>query len=218
MEQHQKWYASGHFAARLKDWGRWCVVRPYFDSRLDVPLGYGMANCVPLELQDEIPGQRPFTTEVKTSSGETHDSSVQNIVRGLIKVKGQRSPNVRSAFDPDTMWHSGPTGIRWVTVIVTFPVSVTLCKVCIHSQYSGQYHMATAVRVQAMQSNGFKDVCQQPLLTRDASIRFPSTTNQTRRFHFGAGTSRQVVIRGLAFFSPGCEIFRPAYPHNPEMF
>lgn len=193
-------------------------ARLYFDSRLDVPLGYRMANCVPLELQGEIPGQRPFTIDVKTSSSETHDSSVEHIVHGLIKVKGQRSPKIRSAFDPDTMWHSGLASTRWVTVTVTFPVSVTLCKVFIHSQYSGQYHMATAARVQAMQSNGFKDVCQQPLLTRDACLRFPSTTAQTWRFHLRAGKSRQVVIRGLRFFCPGCEIFCPDYPYDPEMF
>lgn len=192
--------------------------RLYFDSRLDVPLGYRMGNCVPLALQDEIPGQRPFTIKVETSSGETHGSSIENIVHGLIKVKGQRSPKIRSAFDPHTMWHSGVTSTGWVTTTVTFPVSVTLCKVCIHSQYSGQYHMATALRVQAMRSNGLKDVCQQPLFTRDAFVEFPPTTTQTWRLHFRPGNSRQVVIRGLRFFSPGREIFCSDYPYNPDMF
>ncbi len=193
-------------------------ARLYFDSKVDVPLVYKMGSFVRLALEDEIPGQRPFTIKVKTSSGEAHGSSVENIVHGLITVKGQRSPKIRSAFDPHTMWHSGVTNAGWVTVTVTFPVSVTLCKVCIHSQYSGQYHRATAVRVQAMQSSGFKDVCQQPLFTRDAFIEFPPTIAQTWRFHFRAGTSRQVVIRGLRFFSPGGEIFCRDYPYNPDMF
>lgn len=80
--------------------------RLYSDSRLDVPLGYRMGSGVPSALQDEIPGQRPFTIEVKTSSDEMHSSSVQDVVLGVIKAKGRRSPKIRSAFDRHTMWHS----------------------------------------------------------------------------------------------------------------
>ena len=61
-------------------------------------------------------------------------------------------------------------------------------------------------------------ICSEDLESRDEYVEFSETTARTWRFHFKAGPSGYVVIRGIRFFSSLCEIFCPDYPYNPDIF
>jgi hypothetical protein len=180
----------------------------YFDPAIDIPSGYKIHKiAIRLDLPGKFPGQKDYQIRVETDSGETNDSSISNIVHNMIRPKN-------SGFNAHRMWHSQITETGWVSATLTFPVSVTLCKVAVHSQHSGKYHRAYEVRIQAGQEEGFVDVCQEPLTSADAYVSFPKHKSAVWRFFFRAGSSKQVVIRGLRFFSsPTNEIFCPTYPY-----
>ncbi|GAH40132.1 unnamed protein product, partial [marine sediment metagenome] len=180
----------------------------YFDPATDIPSDYKIHKiAIRLELPGKFPGQKDYQIKVETDSGETNDSSISNIVHNMIKPKD-------SGFNTHRMWHSQITETGWVSATLTFPVPVTLCKVAVHSQHSGKYHMAHELRIQAKQQGGFVDVCQEPLTSADAYVSFPKHKSAVWRFFFRAGSSKQVVIRGLRFFSsPTNEIFCPTYPY-----
>ena len=180
----------------------------YFDPITDIPSGYKIHKiAIRMSVKSKIPGQKDYQIKTETDSGETNNSSVSNIVHNMIKPKN-------SGFNAHRMWHSGISETSWVSATLTFPVPVTLCKVAVHSQYSGKYHRAREVRIQAEEEEGFVDVCQEPLTSADAYVSFPKHKSAVWRFFFRAGSSKQVVIRGLRFFSsPTNEIFCPTYPY-----
>ncbi|MHC4644582.1 MAG: zinc metalloprotease [Planctomycetota bacterium] len=179
-----------------------------FDPTTDIPSGYKINKiAVRLDLPGRFPGQKDYRIKVETDSGETNDSSISNIVHNMIKPEN-------SGFNAHRMWHSGISETGWVSATLTFPVPVALCKVAVHSQHSAKYHRAYEVRIQAEQQQGYVDVCRQPLTSADAYVSFPKHKACIWRFFFRAGPSKQVVIRGLRFFSsPTNEIFCPTYPY-----
>ena len=56
------------------------------------------------------------------------------------------------------------------------------------------------------------DVSQQELSGADAYVSFAKQKAATWRLHFRTDKSGQVVIRGIRFFSPQCEVFNHNYP------
>lgn len=114
----------------------------HFDPEKDVPRGYSIAKRIVTLGPMKIPGQ-PEGPVVTTRSGEEYESKIANIVQGRI---AQNERNGKVAFDARTMWCSANTATGWVTAQITFPYEVELTRIVVHSQHSGQYHIARAVR------------------------------------------------------------------------
>ena len=183
----------------------------YFNPEIDVPSGYRMSQKLAGIPKWDMPAWKPYVVDVRTSSGEMANSSVSNIVHRLIRTEKYRNNKSLIDLDPKSMWLSGIAKDGWVSVDVTFPVSVTLAKIGIHSRCGGKHHPVKAVRIQAKVGGGFANVCNEAISSPDACISFTEHTAEKWRFFFSAGQSEQVVIRGLRFFSPKCEIFSPDY-------
>jgi hypothetical protein len=179
-----------------------------FDAAKDMPRGYALAErAVPLGPMT-IPGQPGVV--VTTTSGETYGSKVANIVQGWILPS---KPVGKLTYDQRTMWHSAKATTGWVSVEVTFPFETELTRVSIHSQHSGDAHIAKAVRV-AVQENGvpFRRVVESNLPSADGSVTFPKSKGQVWQFEFRAGESQCVVLRGLRFFSGEDELYPTQVP------
>ncbi len=182
-----------------------------FDPEQDVPKGYTMAGLVTLGPMT-IPGQ-PDGVTVTTDSGEEFGSKVGNIVQGRI---GASKKTGEVTFDSGTMWQSAKATDGWVSVDVTFPDEVTLTRLAVHSQHSGIYHAAEAVRVLVRDSGeGFREVAEAALKSVDDTVNLPETKGRGWRFQFRAGPSGIVVLRGLQFFSGDDELFPPLVPYEP---
>ena len=184
----------------------------YFDPEKDIPRGYKMSRMViRLAPSSELPGEKEYRIAVETNSGEANESSVSRIVHNMISRKESR-------FNSRRMWHSGVSETGWVTVTLTFPVTVALCKVAIHSGCADEYHRAEEVHIEAQEDGGFAAVCKKPLASADEYVSFEKHKSTVWRFSFRAGASKQVVIRGLRFFSSATnEIFCPTYPYVEDL-
>ncbi len=180
----------------------------YFDPATDVPSGYKLfKNTVRLSAKGKFPGQKDYQIKTETDSGEANGSLVSNIVHNMILPKD-------SAFSAKRMWLSEKTETQWVNATLTFPVPVSLCKIAVHTQFSDKYHIANGVKIAVLADAGFQEICKRAIDSPDAYVSFPPQTGAVWRFSFLAGSSRQVVIRGLRFFSsPTNEIFCPTYPY-----
>src|SRR5262249_22091336 len=119
------------------------------------------------------------------------------------------------SFDPKWAWQSAPTQTGWVSVQVTFPYAVELTRVVVHSQHSGRFHAARAIRISTMQQNRWKRVTTTDLRSVDAAVSLPPTVAKEWRFEFRAGSSKSVVLRGLEFFSGDDQLFPPLVPLQP---
>ena len=179
-----------------------------FDPAQDVPEGYPMPEKVRWLGPQEIPGQVSYKLLATTDSGETNGSKAGSML--LTPVAPSSGPGI--TFDPRTMWHSAEATEGWVQAEVTFPLPAQLTKVAVHSQHSGQYHAAHAVRIEARLDDAWRPVAEAELPSVDDAVSFPATQAQEWRFHFRAGDSNHVVVRGLRFFSGEAEIFPPFVP------
>jgi hypothetical protein len=179
-----------------------------FDPDSDIPSGYKIRKtAIRLGLNGKIPGQKENQIKVETDSGEANESSVSCIVHNLVVAR-------TSGFSAKRMWHSEKSDTGWVSVKLTFPVSVKLCKAAVHSGHSGKYHIAQEVRIEALTEDGFTEACQEELVSADAYVSFEGQKSDVWRFSFRAGPSKQVVLRGVRFFSSATnEIFCPTYPY-----
>jgi hypothetical protein len=178
-----------------------------FNEAQDVPQGYKLnKNIVCLGPMD-IPGQPAWFAKVTTSSGEDYGSSINNALQHEIKPS-----TAKAGFDPATMWHSKKTSTGWVSLEITFPMEVTLDKIAVHSQHSGQYHAARQIKIQPFKQGSYQNGTQKSLTSVDALVSFSPLTAQKWKLSFEAGESAYVVIRGLQFYNAGKEIFPPPIP------
>jgi hypothetical protein len=183
-----------------------------FDRARDVPKSYKIAERIVPFAAMIIPNQ-PDGPRVTTESGETFGSRVTNIVQG--QILPDTKPG-RVTFDGKHMWSSAKSNTGWVAVDVTFPVEVELTAVAIHSQHSGQYHPAKAVRILVeSKPGGFQPVATADLDSVDATVKLPKTKGTKWRFEFQAGSTGMVVLRGLQFFAGDDELFPPLVPYQP---
>jgi hypothetical protein len=95
---------------------------------------------------------------------------------------------------------------------VVFPAAVTLTRVGIHSQHSGKYHAADALRVEVASSGGFDPVGETALESVDQVVPIPSRTARSWRLWLHAADGNAVVLRGLRFFGRKGEIVPPVVP------
>jgi hypothetical protein len=181
-----------------------------FDPKKDIPAGYAMAEWIATLGPMKIPGQPDV--KVTSTFGNDFNSNVANIVQGKIQPS-KRTGKV--TFDPPTMWQSGKTTTGWVSVDVTFPYSIGLTQVVVHSQHSGEYHAAKAARVSVQEGGRFRKLAESELKTIDDSVAFEKATGKVWRFEFRTDKGGAVVIRGLQFFSGEDELFPPLLPYQP---
>jgi hypothetical protein len=160
----------------------------------------------------DIPGQPAYKIAVTTDSGEANGSKAQNIVGG--EIKPSRGPEI--SLNASHMWHSEKSPNGWASVQLEFPMPVRFDRMAVHSQHSGQYHAAHAVRIQAMTGENYRDVVTRQLRGPDDSVSFRPTETQKWKVYFECGSSGIVVVRGLQFFSGKTEIFPPLVPYAAE--
>ncbi len=183
-----------------------------FDAKRDVPRGYKMARFTTLGPMT-IPGHPDYAVEAEVLSGGEHNgSSVKNIVQG--QLEPSTGPGVQ--FHARRMWAGGTGPNTWVSAEFTFPMPVELTGIGVHSQHSGKYNMAAAVKVQAQSGSRFETLVEQPVRKPDVVVSFEPTTARTWRLFFKTGKQPKVCIRGLRFFSGGDEIFSPRIPFVGE--
>jgi hypothetical protein len=184
-----------------------------FNPRRDVPAGYEVADVGWIPPMT-IPGQPPYGPVVSTTSGEDFGSSVKGIVGGRIVPSAAPVEGGKPTFNGKTMWQSRPADANggWVSVDVTFPAVVTLTKVGVHSQHSGQFHAADRIRVEAASADGFTPFGETALEAIDQVVPMPTTTARSWRFWLHAADGRAVVLRGLRFFGRKGEILPPVVP------
>ncbi|MBC7936613.1 MAG: hypothetical protein H7Y86_14780 [Rhizobacter sp.] len=186
-----------------------------FDSLVDIPAAYSMYEGIPLVGIMDIPGQKDYRVTVTTSSGETYSSLAGNLVQNEIKLS---YPGMPFAYDYQNMWHSAEVP-AWASVVIKFPVPVTLNKVGIHSQHSGIYQKADSVRIDRYNNNNFLQILEQTLPAVDEYISFSPATDSIFRFHFKPGVTKMVTIRGIEFFNNNEPVFPPRVPYslrNPQ--
>lgn len=179
-----------------------------FDPTRDVPQGYRLARRVVWIPPMKIPGHPDFTVTASTESGQSNKSSVAHIVQG--RIKPSAGPGV--TMDAGSMWVSGDTDTGWVSAEVVFPVAVRIDRVSVHTQHSGRYHAAEAVRIEAETAGRLQDVAAKNSLSPDDEVRFPPAEARRWKFFFKAGKTRRVVVRGLRFFLSDEELFPPFVP------
>jgi hypothetical protein len=184
-----------------------------FDPRRDVPAGYPLADLAWIPPMN-IPGQPPYAPVVRTNSGEDFGSSVKSIVGGRIVPSAAPVKGGKPTFSGKSMWQSRPAGADggWVEVDVSFPAAVTLTKVGVHSQHSGQFHAADQLRLEVASADGFTLVGKTALKEIDQVVPIAPTTARSWRFWLHASDGRAVVIRGLRFFGRMGEILPPVVP------
>lgn len=181
-----------------------------FDPAKDVPADYKMAERIVPLAPMKIPNH-PDGPKFSTDSGEEFNTKVANLGTGPI------GPNKKGkvTFDVGTMWQSGKSKTGWVSVEVKFPHEVELSHVGVHSQHSGEFHAARAVRVAAQDAKDkFRQVAQAALKSPDEKVAVTKAKARVWRFEFQAGESQAVTLRGLRFYSGPDELFPPLIP-NP---
>lgn len=182
-----------------------------FDPDTDIPGGYEIRDPVWLGPM-MIPGQLPYDVAASTPSGEAFGSSVEHVIQNAIAPNA--GPGV--TFDPATMWHSDPvTPGGWVELTLEFPHPVELDTVRVHSQHSGLYHRAEALRLTAISSRGEEVVVTSELDSADHTVTFDPVTADRWRFRLRSGESGSVVIRGFQLFGGGIAVFPPLIPPEP---
>ncbi|MCK5600999.1 hypothetical protein KAR91_03960, partial [Candidatus Pacearchaeota archaeon] len=111
----------------------------YYDPKKDLPEGYDMSNIFRSFGSREILGQKSFKVIVSTEDHELEGTTASNIVHTAIRTDKYQNPKSRVGFDPKTMWLAKPDdGI--ISATLTFPIPVSLSKLCIHSGCGGRYH------------------------------------------------------------------------------
>jgi hypothetical protein len=184
-----------------------------FDPAKDVPSGYKMAErIIPLG-PIQIPNHYALP-KFSTDSGEDFNTKVANLAKGPVIPNKKKDGKV--TFDSGTMWQSGKSKTGWVSVEVTFPFEVELSHIGVHSQHSGEYHPARAVRVSTQDAKDkFRQIALTALKSADDKVAIPKTKARVWRFDFQTGESLSVTLRGLRFYSGADELVPTQVPSQP---
>ncbi len=143
----------------------------------------------------KIPGQ-PEGPVVTTRSGEEYESKIANIVQGRI---AQNERNGKVAFDARTMWCSANTATGWVTAQITFPYEVELTRIVVHSQHSGQYHIARAAPSRsATTANTCIRSSKQTWIPRTVKCHFQRQRVESGNSSFGPAKASRLSYAGCS--------------------
>lgn len=181
-----------------------------FDPKKDVPAGYALSpQVVPLGPM-KIPGHA--NAALTTESGEDLGTNVANLLQGAIKDNANTG---KVTFDAGSMWSSAQSSTGWVTVKLTAPYEVDLTGVEIHSQHSGQYHAALALRVSAIGPDGkIVGVAKSALKSPDETVKWAKPKAKAKVWLLELQTTQTgvVVLRGLRFQSGDTDLFPSLIP------
>ena len=181
-----------------------------FDPAKDVPAGYKIAERI-VPLGPMIIPNHPGVPKYTTDSGEDFGTKVANLANGPLGSNKKEKGKV--TFDAGTMWQSGKSKTGWVSVEVTFPYEVELSHIGVHSQHSGEFHAARAVRVSVPDAKDkLRQVVLAALKSADDKVAVPKTKARVWRFEFQTGESQSVTLRGLRFYSGTDELFPTQIP------
>lgn len=182
----------------------------YFDAERDVPEGYRLCRkLIRLSFDSTIPGQEPYEIKFSTTSGEEGGTKAANVHTYL---KQNRKAREDIGLVVNNMWMSGKVETGWIDLQLEFPIAVRMNRIRVHSQCGGGNHPVTGIRVEANR-RGFVEVARrEEPLGDEEDISFKEIKAKQWRLHFLPGDSKQVVIRGLAFYSSQGEFFCQKYP------
>lgn len=183
----------------------------YFDSEHDVPEGYRLCpKMVRLSFEPTIPGQKPYEIKLSTTSGEEGGTKVGNVVYAYVKENRKARKGISLVVN--NMWMSGKKDDELIDLDIEFPIAVRMNRICVQSQCGGGYHPITAIRVEANTGDYVELAGKQEPLTDEEYITFKETKAKQWRLHFLPGESKQIVLRGLRFYSSQGEFFCQMYP------
>lgn len=183
----------------------------YFDPEHDVPEGYRLCSkIIRLSFDTKIPGQKPYQIKLSTNSGEANDTKAGNVVHTFMKENRKTRNGI--GLVANNMWMSGKTENVWIDLQLDFPIAVRMNRICVHSQCGGTNYPVMALRVES-NTRGFVEVARREKpLADEEYISFNEIKAKQWRLLFLPGDSRQVVIRGLRFYSSQGEFFCQRYP------
>lgn len=183
----------------------------YFDTGKDVLEGYRLCNTiVRFSFEPTIPGQKPYEIKLSTMSGEEGGTKVGNVVQAW--VKGNRKTRTGIGLVANNMWMSGKKDSGWIDLMLEFPIAVRMNMIRVQSQCGGGNHPIMAIRVEANTSDFVEVARREEPLGDEEDISFKEIKAKQWRLHFLPDDSRQVVIRGLEFYSSQGEFFCQKYP------
>jgi hypothetical protein len=121
----------------------------------------------------------------------------------------RKSPGPELSFDAGSMWHSEPVAEK-ATIDLTFPFPVELTRIRLYSGHSGQYHPVKAFSVSVSTANGEqKLLANHEMKSFDGDVTFSATESQQWHLEMTPSESKNIVLRGLRFYSGTTEIFPP---------
>jgi len=182
----------------------------YYDREKDIPEGYRIGNMIRLAFDDTVPGEKLYEIKLSTSSGEEADTKASNLVLGLIRENRKAKEGI--GLVSGSMWMSGKKDDGWIDLDIEFPIAVRMNRICVQSQCGGGYHPITAIRVEANTGDYVELAEKHEPLTDEEDITFKETKAKQWRLHFLPGKSKQIVARGLRFYSSQGEFFCQMYP------
>jgi len=181
-----------------------------FEAATDVPNGYAIAERIGTIPSMKLHGHPDFEPVISTESGEANFSSVKNVIgREILRDAG---PGV--TFHARYMWASEDSRTGWVSLDVLFPGEVRLNQIVVHSQHSGKYNKAHAVRIEVKSGESFRLIKSSPLADSDAVVSFSDATARHWRLSFQAGATKRVCLRGLQFFADDAQLLAPRVPYQ----
>lgn len=181
-----------------------------FDPKRDLPDGYSLARQLGVIGSLEVNEHPNYEPAITTESGEANGSSVKNVIgREILPDVG---PGV--TFNPRFMWASENSSTGWVSLELSFPEPVKLDQIMVHSQHSGKYNRAHAVRIEIGSRDSFRSVFTTPLTESDAIVEFPAASASRWRLWFQAGQSKRVCLRGLQLYCSDSLLFGPRVPYR----
>ncbi len=151
-----------------------------------------------------IPGQPSYRLRLETDAESRYGTRPEQAVQGLIEPSA--GPAV--SFNPATMWHSGDLADGWARLELEFPVPVTLDRLRLYTEHSGQYHRAHAARLESLDGQA-GELAAARVEAAVAELTFAPTLARRWRLSLRAGPSRQICLRGLRFFAGESELFAP---------
>lgn len=182
----------------------------YFDSLIDIPGGYLIFPDYIILPVFPIPEQDDYEIIVSSSTSSQLGTIPGNIVQHRIK------PNLSGMgvqFDAANMWHSGFIN-DWAFVVVDFPLTVTLDKIGLHAQHSGQYHQVDSIKIEYYSGGDYVTVLTDTVSNQDQWFAFTENTSDKWKIYFKPGVSQGIVIRGLQFYYLDEEVFPPLIPYD----
>lgn len=183
----------------------------YFDPEKDIPKGYSFHWSVHRFSNNFIiPGQLMYDVKLTTASGQENDTKASNIA--LTLVKSNRKAKKGIGLVANNMWMSGKKVNGWIDLDIEFPVPVRMNKILIESQCGGGYGPVQGVRVEANTGDYIELARNEKPFSDEQAISFNETRAKQWRLHFLPGESKQIVLRGLRFYSSRGEFFCQLYP------